>query len=636
MLKKFIESYETDEWEIETDEGWQDIKAIHKTIPYQVWHVITKNNLEFYGADRHIVFKEQYAESFVCDLKVGDSIITESGLSEIIKIEKLDKYENMYDLELADNSNHRFFANGVLHHNTTNLGIRTDLCMRLIPGLKLATIVPRMEQLKTIADKYKEIENANRFKVQDSKMRSNLFFKEFPHPGGRISQVRLWYILTNADKIRGNTYDWLDFDEYQDFDNSLETEILATQSRTKIPMLTFGGTSKTVDTALEEKWINSARGLWRLTCPHCHYDNYPTLKNKVMDMIRPKGLCCLKCGKVLNVREGQWDFEDPYALKLGRWGFHVPQIIVPANTEDESKWLRIYSNAQDKNNFKGFCEEYLGEATEEGTKEISITDLQKACILGDLKELQRNFFKDHNIHNTYTHIVSGCDWGGSDYNIAMKSKVSYTAHVIMGVRRDGKYDILDFTRYAGMDWDSVSASVAKRHNEFKGSAFANDFGGGAVYINNLRKLLDPFKVIAFKYSGPTSKLLSEPAQSNFQGLYSLNRTESISAVFQAIKKGEIRFPNWEQCKDALSDILNLVRIPSESRSGETTFLYNRKPNKSDDFLHAINYAYTIAKALKGEPLFEDPRMQVSFFNLVTGGKYIQQYRSSNYATSYSG
>ena len=634
MIKKFIESYDTDEWEIETDDGWQDIKAIHKTIPYKVWNVITKNNCKFSAADRHIVFRENYEEVFVCELKIGDKIITKDGASEVVSIEETNKEENMYDIELGINSTHRFFANDVLHHNTTNLGIRTDLCMRLIPGLKLATIVPRTEQLKTIGDKYKEIENANRFKCQSPNVRSNLFFKEFPHPGGKVSQLRLWYILTNADKIRGNTYDWLDFDEYQDFDNSLETEIIATQSRTKIPMLTFGGTSKSVDTALEEKWLNSARGLWRLTCPHCKFDNYPTIKNGVMDMIKPQGLCCLKCGHKLNVRDGQWDFEDQYALKLGRWGFHVPQIIVPANTEDESKWLRIYSKAQDKTDFNGFCEEYLGEATEEGTKEISITDLQRACVLGDIKHLQQDFFKKgRSIYDTYSHIVSGCDWGGSDYNVAMKSKVSYTAHVIMGIRRDGKFDLLDFTRYSGMDWDNVAANICKRHKEFGCYALASDYGGGAVYINNLRKLIDPFKVLAFKYSMPKAKLLGE-ADSNFQGLYSLNRTESISAVFQAIKQGQIRFPDWEQCKTALLDILNLVRIPSESRSGETTFLYNRKPNKSDDFLHAINYAFILGKLLRGDPLFEDPRVQATFFNLITGGAYL---KNNNYSyRSYSG
>ena len=637
--KKFIESLNIEDWEVETDEGWQDIQAIHKTVPYTVWTVITKNNLQIKCADTHIVFNERYEEVFVKDLKIGDLIITKDGPSQVvvIKEDKDNPAENMYDLELSAESNHRFFSNGILSHNTTNLAIRTDLCLSILPGIKIAAIVPRSEQLKTIADKYKEVENANRFKCTAPNIRSNLFFREVPHPSGKLSQLRLWYILTNADKIRGNTYDWIDFDEYQDFDDSLETEILATQSRTKIPMITYGGTSKSVDTALENKWLNSARGMWRLTCPHCHHDNYPTLKYHVMDMIRPRGLCCVKCGRKLNVREGQWDFEDTNALALGRWGFHVPQIIVPANTENDAKWLRIYSSAQDKNNFKGFCEEYLGEATEEGSKELSVNDLQRICVLGDMRTLQRNVFDALKSNKkVYTHIISGCDWGGSDDNPAAKTKVSYTAHVIIGLKPNGQYDILDMTRYSGMAWDNVSASIAKRHKEFGGFAIGCDRGVGEVYINYLRQNWNPFKVISYKYAGPGSKLLSIPANSAFPNMYILNRTESISALYAEIKEGRIRAPQWEQCKSALSDMLNLTRVPTESRSGETTFLYNRKSNKSDDFLHALNFALITAKLVQGQPLFNDARAQAIFMNNLTGGQYAQEISMNRYGTSYSG
>ena len=33
--EKFIESFEIDEWEIETEDGWKDITHIHKTIKYE-------------------------------------------------------------------------------------------------------------------------------------------------------------------------------------------------------------------------------------------------------------------------------------------------------------------------------------------------------------------------------------------------------------------------------------------------------------------------------------------------------------------------------------------------------------------------------------------------------------------------
>lgn len=636
--KKFIESIDVNEWQVLTDTGYKDIKCIHKTIPYTVWEIQTESNKILKCADNHILFDENMSEIFVKDLIVNKTkIYTKDGLELVTKIsvnkeeEKKEK-QNMYDLELGEDSDHRYFTNDILSHNTTNLGIRTNLCMRLLPGLKIAAIVPRSEQLKTIADKYKEIENAYRFNYMTPNARSNLFFKEFPHPTGKMSQLRLWYILTNADKIRGNTYDWLDFDEYQDFDDSLETEILATQSRTKIPMLTYGGTSKSVDTALESKWMDSARGLWRLTCDKCKFDNYPTLKHGVMDMIKPQGLCCKKCGAILDVRKGQWDFEAPNLLDLGRWGFHVPQIIVPANTEDKAKWLRIYKASQDKNNFKGFCEEYLGEATEEGSKELSVSDLQNICVLGDAKTLQKEFFKEP--YKKYIMTVGGVDWGGSDYNPAAKTKASYTVHTIIGITPSGHFDILESTKYAGMDWDTVSANIAKRHHDFKCYAIGSDFGVGAVYINNLRKHINPLRVITFKYSVPNSPLLSIPKNSNFLNLYSLNRTESISSLFMEIKKGRLRSPLWEQMKTVLMDCLNLVRIPVETAGGQNTFRYEKKGNKTDDFLHSLNFAVVLAKAIRGEPIFDDVQQRALFMNTITGGQHAGIIK--RHGSSYSG
>ena len=32
--KKFIETFDVDDWEVLTDTGWEDIVKVHKTIPY--------------------------------------------------------------------------------------------------------------------------------------------------------------------------------------------------------------------------------------------------------------------------------------------------------------------------------------------------------------------------------------------------------------------------------------------------------------------------------------------------------------------------------------------------------------------------------------------------------------------------
>ena len=45
-------------------------------------------------------------------------IQTINGIEKVDKIEILNEYENMYDFELSDESNHRYYTNGILSHNT--------------------------------------------------------------------------------------------------------------------------------------------------------------------------------------------------------------------------------------------------------------------------------------------------------------------------------------------------------------------------------------------------------------------------------------------------------------------------------------------------------------------------------------
>lgn len=117
--KKFISYYNNfDDFEIETDTGWESINSLYKTIKYQIYIIKTKSDLTLKCADNHIVFDNNFNEVFVKDLHVGDKIKTKDGIDIIKEIIITDDYENMYDFELAENSNHRYFTNNILSHNT--------------------------------------------------------------------------------------------------------------------------------------------------------------------------------------------------------------------------------------------------------------------------------------------------------------------------------------------------------------------------------------------------------------------------------------------------------------------------------------------------------------------------------------
>ena len=117
--KKFISYYNNfNDLEIETDTGWESINSLYKTIKYKVYIIKTKSDLTLKCADNHIVFDNKFNEVFVKDLHVGDKIQTKDGIDIIKEIIITDDYENMYDFELTENSNHRYFTNNILSHNT--------------------------------------------------------------------------------------------------------------------------------------------------------------------------------------------------------------------------------------------------------------------------------------------------------------------------------------------------------------------------------------------------------------------------------------------------------------------------------------------------------------------------------------
>ena len=116
--RKFINSVDLEDLEIETDSGWQPVNSIHKTVPYDVWYVETKSGFSLECADDHIVFDQDHSEIYVKDIVAGvTEIQTKLGADLVINVYKKNQKENMYDIAV-DHSDHRYYTNNILSHNT--------------------------------------------------------------------------------------------------------------------------------------------------------------------------------------------------------------------------------------------------------------------------------------------------------------------------------------------------------------------------------------------------------------------------------------------------------------------------------------------------------------------------------------
>ena len=120
VARKFTDSVEVSEWEIDTDTGWQDIHTVSLTVPYRVWQLTLVDGSSLDAADTHIVFDDQLQEVFVRDLRPGDKVMTRSGPVAVASVEQTEAVEPMYDLDV-NSADHRFYSGNILSHNSVTV-----------------------------------------------------------------------------------------------------------------------------------------------------------------------------------------------------------------------------------------------------------------------------------------------------------------------------------------------------------------------------------------------------------------------------------------------------------------------------------------------------------------------------------
>ena len=111
--EKLIKSFSLDGIKVANENGWTDATHIHKTKPFEIYHLELENGMTLDCADEHIVFVNDYEEKWVKDLTTNDKVITNKGLSRIKSVTKTHKIVNMCDLTVS-NDRHSYYTNNIL------------------------------------------------------------------------------------------------------------------------------------------------------------------------------------------------------------------------------------------------------------------------------------------------------------------------------------------------------------------------------------------------------------------------------------------------------------------------------------------------------------------------------------------
>lgn len=399
----------------------------------------------------------------------------------------------------------------------------------------------------------------------------------------------------------------------QNMNPDLVPEILKTQQMSKTPMTVYSGTALTTDTLLEQRWLMSSQGCYHVRSGDGkHWINLhdPDELWKVTD--NREYPIDYYTGKPLNVTDGVFVHANQDAMEDGDIGLHIPMIVVPSNCRG-TQWAQIYKDVKTQPPAKTLQENF-GIAIGDGAKEISEADLKAICVLRHTpQELAGKLATGY-----YRLVVMGCDWGGSDYNPATKSKQSYSVCCVLGLAPDGKLDILHAKKYAGMDYTVIIGDMLKAYRDYKCNAIASDYGMGAVYTMLIRQHVPWQHHFVMQYAAPNCAAFQSVAGSELPNHYSVNKTEAVTNTFLAVREGGLRAKSWEDMSYYLTDFLAVHREMSDTPTGKKQFKWNRDPRKPDDFLHAVSFAMTLVKVYTGERVVADPSLLRQIRNTLNG------------------
>lgn len=468
--------------------------------------------------------------------------------------------------------------------------------MMSIPEFQLLYVAPLQEQSRRYSDLYineaiqscplAQLLQSSKMAgvLSDSKILKATGHKTFANGAG----LQLTYAKTSADRARGIMADRIDVDECQDIGPDILPVIQESLTSSEYGCTRYTGTAKVVENLIEAKWQKSSMCEWVMKCTGCGYYNIPNLDGKVLQMIQADGMHCVHCGKKLNVREGQWIAAYPDRMSSFR-GYHIPQVVCPFIVESRNNWDKLLHKLMN-GVLATFIQENLGISYSVGQRLLTMQHIRRQCMLPTTKRLQEILKANP---TRYSFIVAGIDWGGAELS-------SFTVITVIGIRPNGRIDVLWARRYRGFDPDEQMEDIAKICRFYGAVAVFADAGMG----------LDKNQILAKRFGLPICQMQytrqlklfgknRSTGRTNVVQCWTIDKVMALDVLFLAIRNRRIFFPNEESFISTYTpDLLSPYETTTEV-GGMTHRLYLRSESQPDDFCHALCFASMGAMKLLG-------------------------------------
>jgi Phage terminase large subunit (GpA) len=482
---------------------------------------------------------------------------------------------------------------------STLLGNRMLTYSCMVPGFRTLYVSPSATQTKTFSvDRIKEpLETSNVLRgYTTTALQQNVFEKQFVNR----SKITLRYAFLNADRCRGIPAWSIMLDELQDIlaDNIPVIEQASSHAPENWKSFIYAGTPKSLDGTLEYYWSGTARGKpmstmgeWMVPCDRCgssagtgRYWNILGEKN-----IQKKGLSCERCGKPIDPMgaDAQWAM----TVKGGVFeAYRIPQLMVPWRSWDE---IMLDYGRYDR---QRFYNEVLGISYDSGLRPLTRAQVRSCSnpdVHMDLKSLEK--YKTHGAGNP---IFVGLDWGTGEN--------SYTV-ISFGTYVSSKFRIFYIHRFQGEEVDPQIQlqRIVELIGYFNTRLIGADYGGGFHPNDHLTRKFGPKRVHKYQYLPRGKKKIAwNPAFRRWQVV----RTEAMSDLFNAIKRRQIEFPNWEEFEDPFAN--DMLNIYSEYNNKLRMLQYDHQIDRPDDAFHSVLYCFLASMLLIPRPDIMAPFKEV--------------------------
>lgn len=529
---------------------------------------------------------------------------------EIVSIEPIGKH-SCWDIEVS--GEHNYVLDGLLSHNSTSLAAQGIIVSNTLPYFNTLYVTPQYELIRRFSTNYVARfvqESPFRSLMVDSTTTQNVLQRSFRNH----STMHFSFAFLDADRTRGIPAAKVGYDEVQDMDPDFIPIIRETMSGSRRwGIEQFAGTPKTIDGCLERLWRRTSQAEWHIKCRACNHENIPTLEADLERMIGPSyvtreiserypGVVCGKCSRPIYPRTGVWVHHHA-DKRMDFAGYHVPQIIMPIHYSDPEKWLMLVGK---RDGFAGtadymFYNEVCGISYDMGAKLITQTELIAACTD---RPNSLAYAKGH-IGN-YIYRICAVDWGGGG-----EDEISFTVATVLGMRPDGKIDVLFAWRSKfPHNHNAEAVIIMKIMQAWKCTHMVHDYSGaGSIRETVLTdagfpiERLIPIAMVRANV-GSMLKYITENLRTGQRQHFRLDKARSLVQTCELIRYGQIKFFRYDNVDDTpglIDDFLSLTEDLTDQRLGGSlyTIIRNEKAGP-DDFANAVNIGICALYYMRGE------------------------------------